>query len=141
PNDVGVLRMNANAANLPRLDKADALPCLSAVHRLVHTVAMRGIATDTTLAHARVDDVRVGLGDRDRPYSARLDLSIGHRIPVGATIGGLEDPAPDAAEIVCVQLRWRARDGNHTSAAIWPDGAIFQRSENLRIIGSNSERS
>src|SRR2546430_16883648 len=95
-NNVGILRMNANARNLPRVFQADVLPGLAAVRRFVNSIAVRYVAANWRLAHADIDRVRIGIRQTDRAYRSRSEnrpvrnwLPINpatHRFPNATTI-------------------------------------------------------
>ena len=75
-------------------------PRAARVGGLVDAVAVRRHdAADGVLAHADVDDVRVGGRDRDRADRRGLHLAVGDVGPRAAAVGGLPDAAADAAEV------------------------------------------
>ncbi len=131
-DEVRVRRVHAHARNLPRVGKPHVLPGLSAVGRLVHAVAVREVASDVRLPHADVDHVRIRLGHGDRADRARLEVLVGHDLPVGAAVGRLPDPAAGGAEVEDVGLVAYADDRDRAAAAVWTDRAEAQALELIR---------
>ena len=85
-DDVGVVRVNDQAADLLHVGEADVLPVLTEVGRLEDTVPYRQIGAVEPFAGAHVDDVR--MRGRDREIA---DRSRGR---------GVEDRSPGAPEVV-----------------------------------------
>ena len=139
PDDVGVARVYADAADLAGFDEADILPGAASVHRFVDTVAVGGIAADAAFAHAGVDDVGVGFGDGDGADGAGFELAVGDGFPVGSGVGGFEDAAADCAVVVGVGLSSDAGDGDDAAGAEGSDGAVFEGTEEFGIVGGYGE--
>ena len=64
-HDVGVARIDADARDGLRLLESEVRPHLAGVRTAIHAVALHDVAAEFRLAHADVDDVRIGLCDRD----------------------------------------------------------------------------
>src|SRR5579863_3705130 len=64
-NNVGVLRINDDSANRPRVVQTRVLPGLAPIERLIYPVAVRDVAADTGFAGAGIHDVRVRRSDGD----------------------------------------------------------------------------
>src|SRR5262249_34951137 len=90
-DEVGVVGVDADPRDLPRILEADVLPAAAAVRRLVDPVPVRDVAADRLLSGPHVNDVRVRLGDGDGPDRARLEVLVGEHLPVGSAVGRLPD--------------------------------------------------
>src|SRR5207244_3037124 len=91
-NDVGILRMNGDAADLERFFEAHVRPGLATVGRFVDAVAPAGGVARVVLARADPDDLRIGRGDRDianRDGRFAVELVL----EGGAAVGRLEQAA------------------------------------------------
>src|ERR1051326_2016378 len=64
---VRVFRMNADLADVARVAQTDLLPRATGVGAAVHTIAMRDVVANTAFARAYINDIRVRLGDCNRP--------------------------------------------------------------------------
>ena len=125
-DDVGILRMDADAADLLGVGESDVFPGAAGVGRFVDTVAVRGIAADAAFAHAGVDHVGIGIGYGDCADRAGLELAVGDGIPIGAAVGGFEDAAAGGAEIIDQWLCGDACDGDHAAATERSDETEFE---------------
>jgi hypothetical protein len=65
---VVIFGMDADLTDVARVLEAEMRPGLARIGRAVHAVAMRHVPADAALAHADVDDVRVGPRDSDRAH-------------------------------------------------------------------------
>ena len=135
---VRVLGMHADLRDVPRPLETEVRPALARVGRAVHPIAVRHVAADAALAHAHVDDVRVGLRDRDRPDRRALEEAIGRVLPVHAAVERLPHAAASGSEIEGVALARIARDGAHAPAAIRPGAAPLEAVEEIRGLASRS---
>src|SRR5262249_21968385 len=97
-HDVGVLRVDDDAADVARLLETDVLPGLAAVGGLVHAVAPRDAVARVVLAGADPHDVGVGRRHRDGT-DAQGRLVVEDRLPAVAAVGGLPDAAGRGAEV------------------------------------------
>src|SRR5205823_413357 len=66
-------------------------PGSSAIHRLVHAVAVRRVAPDARLAHPDVDDGRIRWRDCDGADRSSVEETIGHVAPVETAVVRLPD--------------------------------------------------
>ena len=73
--DVRIFRIDDQAADGVRVRQADELPGLAGVDGLVHAIAADDVAADARFAGADVDDVGIGLGNRDARRSTATRLS------------------------------------------------------------------
>ena len=113
--------------DLPRVFETHAPPCLARVHRLVNSVAMRDIAAYRRLAHAHVNDIRIGVGDGDRTdRTCAKDRVVAHRLPVHAAVRCFPNAAARRAVVIDKRLRGNAGDSRGTTAAIRSDAAILK---------------
>ncbi len=75
-DDVGILGVHANRADLERVIQTKVLPGFARVVRFINAVAMRGIAADIGLTHADVDNVGVGFRDADGADGSGFELAV-----------------------------------------------------------------
>jgi len=121
-DDVGVLWIDEDAADLARVVETEMGPGLSCVGRLVHAVAVRNLRPHVGLAGADVDDVRVGRRNADR--TDRRDwLRVEDRVPRPSGVRRLPDAAADRTEVERVRLSRNAADAVDPAAAERPDAA------------------
>ena len=127
---VRILRMHAHRADVIGLLEADVLPGAPAIHRLINTVAVRGVAAHAGLAHACVDHVGIGLRDFDGADGGGFELPVGDGTPGQAGIGGFPDAAADGTEVVGARIGGHAgnRDGAASAeGADQPEFEVFQK--------------
>src|SRR5206468_7787739 len=55
-DEIGIVRMDADARDVARVFEADVLPRLAGVRRLPHAIAVRDVSADRLLAGTDVDD-------------------------------------------------------------------------------------
>src|SRR5438874_10036570 len=65
-NDIGILRVDDQGADLAGVPEADVAPGLAAVDRLVDAIAVRHVAARGRLPGADIDDVRIRGRDGER---------------------------------------------------------------------------
>ena len=91
-DDVGVLRVDDDAADVLRVAQAHVLPGLAAVDRLVDAVTPRGALAIVRFAGAHPHDVGIGRVDGDVADRHR-GLGVEHVLPRVATIDRLQQTA------------------------------------------------
>src|SRR5215472_2980533 len=91
-NDLRIARMNADAADLARVAKANVFPGFARVGRFINAVPVRDIPAYGRFSHTSIDHVRVGFRDGDGPDRTCLEVFIRDRLPAEAAIRGLPDP-------------------------------------------------
>ena len=128
-DQVRVPWMDANAADVAGVGQADVAPGRAAVGRPVDAVAVRDVHADARLAGAGVDDVGIGVGNRDRAHRGGPEVVVRDVLPVGAAVGGLPDAAGTAAEVERLRLRGIPGHRHHAAAAVRPDAAPLDRLE------------
>ena len=114
-DDVWVVRMDDDFADLERLAKPHVLPCLAAVDRPIDAVAPRGGVSRVVFARADPDDV-VDCSARRRRRRSRRSIR-GRTIASkrGAGVRGLEESARGAGDVP--ERRVFFRDGQIDDAA------------------------
>jgi hypothetical protein len=137
-DDVRIARVDADLRDRVRLGEPNVRPGLAGVDRLVDAIPLHDVPADAGLAHAGVDDVGVGLRDRQRADGAGAKLAVGDGIPGGPAVEGLPDTPTHRAEVVLEGPRRAAGDGDRTAAAIGADGTPLHAPELLRVhrVGS-----
>ena len=131
-DDVGVVRIHEDLADLLRVAQADMRPAPAAVGGFVYAVALGDVRAHVGFAAAGVDDLRVGRRDRDRADRADR-LRIEDRLPGSAGVAGLPDAAVDGAEIVMARIARHAGHRQHAAAAERTDRAPMQVAEKAWI--------
>src|SRR5579875_1171398 len=130
-DDIGIARIDDDAADLLRIAQPDVPPSLAAVCGFVDTVARAERGANVRFTGAGVEHVRIRRRNFQRADgSDRLAIEDG--LPGSAGIGGLPHPAIDRAEIKRSSTTRHAGDRNHTAAAKWPDQSPAQRAQKLR---------
>src|SRR5215211_6359707 len=119
-DEVGVLRVDADAGDVAGVGEAAVRPGLAAIGGLVDTVAVRDVAANRRLAHPDVDHIRVALGDGNRAHGGRLEEAVGDVIPGGAAVGRLPDATGAGPEVEGHLVDRVARDGDDAPAPVWP---------------------
>ena len=114
---IGVVRMDADLANLSRIAKADVLPRLPRIRRAVDAVTGGDIASGAGRSRPNVDDVRIRRSDRNRAHRAHAEKTIRHVGPVIAGVRRLENTASCAAKIVDERLSGNPRRRGRSSPA------------------------
>ena len=117
-NDVGILRIDLDLADLADVFEAGELPGLSRVGRLVDAAPEDHVRTDRFAAGSHVDDVRIRVGDVDGADRAGRDLAVGHREPRDAVVLRLPHTAAARAQIEDAWLRADARGRRRAAAAM-----------------------
>ncbi len=134
-DDVGIRRMNANAGDGLRVAEPDVLPGLAGVDGFVDAVALHDIAAELGLAHADVDHVGIGGGDRDGADGRALELAIGDGPPGEAAVGGLPKSAAGCAEEILERPGGTAGGGDGAAASRRPDATPGEVAEDGRVVG------
>src|SRR5207244_11682438 len=120
-------RMDANLRDRRRVAQADVRRGFTGVDRLVDAVASHDVAADARLAHANVDDVRIGLRDCHGTHRRALDLAIGDWIPAQTPVDCLPHATADGAEVAFLRTTLHAGDGNPSAGALGTDEARLGR--------------
>src|SRR5579871_5309848 len=98
-NDVGILRMHANRADVQSVFETHILPGLARVGGFINAVAVRRVAADVRLAHADVNDIWIGFRNSDGAHRSGFELAIRNRLPGYAAIDGFPNSAAGGAEV------------------------------------------
>ncbi len=77
PDDIGIVRVNADLANEAGIGEADVLPGHAGIGALVHAITVGNIDADRGFAGAGVDHIGIGRGDRQGADCARREKAIG----------------------------------------------------------------
>ena len=137
----GVVRIDADAADRVGIGEAEVPPALPGIVGAVDAVALEDVGAELHLAHADVDDIRVGRCHRDRADRGAADLPIGHRSPCGPAVGRLEQPTAGRAEVVLERSLGMARHRDRAAAPVRPDRApLHGRDERDVVLGSEDCR-
>ena len=110
--NVGVGRMNADAADVADGREADVLPRLARVGGLVDAVANGDVRAKAIGARAGVDDVGVRERDLDGAHGADGEELVGDVHPGLAGVGGAPDATAGGAHIEGMGLAGDAGDGS-----------------------------
>ncbi len=132
-NDVRILRMNDERADMAAVFQADIAPVPAAIDGLINAVAVGDIAAQRRLARAGIDRVVIARRDRERTDRGSGMLLVEHRLPVGAAVGRFPDAAGDRAEIISVRLTRDAFDRDRAAAAKGSDLAPLHSAPELFV--------
>jgi hypothetical protein len=133
PDDVRICRVNANRRDLAGVVEPREPPGGAAVNRFVDPAARGDVAAQTVRPGADVNDVRIGIRDRDRPDRAERNLAVSNRSPARAPIDCAEQPAAGGTHVEGAWLGRHTCNGRHPSTAGRPDETIRQPFEERRI--------
>src|SRR6185312_12114556 len=123
--DIGILRINGNAADMARRVETDVLPRLSAVSGFINAIAIRQVGTEIGFTGAYIDDRRIRLRHGNRA-NRRNGLAVKGRLPGDAAIRGLPHATAYTTEIVNVWLAFNSSHGNGASTTVRADHAPTQ---------------
>jgi hypothetical protein len=130
-NDIRILRIDGNPANVPGVIESDVMPGRAAVGRFINAVAERETGTNVALAGSRINRLRIGGSHGQRPDRC-YRLSIENRSPHRSGIGRLPNSAIDRAEIKGGGIARHAGHGHRASTAERADQAPFEPVQQLR---------
>jgi hypothetical protein len=131
-DDVGVVRIDVDAADLLRVAQPHEAPGLPAVGRAVDTLALGDVRAHVGLAGADVEGLGIGGRDRERADRAHRHV-VEVRPPGAAGVQGLPHATVDGAEVEVVGLTGNARDREHAPATERPDQPPAQVLEQRRV--------
>ena len=134
PDDVRVIGVNTDLADLADVIETDMRPALSGVRRLVYAVTLgRHRVPERRLAHADNDNVRVRRRDGDGANSGAAEVLVRYRLPGRTGVHRLPHAA-GRAHVVHVRILAHA-DGHHrAAAAVRPDHAGFEAVEECPLL-------
>ena len=127
---VRVGRVDAQAADVPRVRQAGERPRRAGVGRLPHAVAAADVAAPRLLAAADVHDARVARRDGDGA-DRTAERAVADVAPRRAAIGRLPDAAAARPHVVRAALAGDAGHGGDAAAAERPDEAPLQRRQQV----------
>ncbi len=132
--DVWIRGMDDEFADVPGVLQSDIGPGLPGVIRTIDAVAEGDISADAGFAGSRVNDVRIGIRDRDAA-DGRGSLFFEKGIPGDAAVRGLPDAARDGAKVISIGLTGNAGDGQCAAAAKRTDQTPLHAGIGFRIDG------
>ena len=119
--------MDADAGDVAGVLEAEVRPGCAGVVGAVYAVAVGEVYADAGLAHARIHDVGVRLGDGDRADRGGVEEAVGYVLPVRAAVGGLPDAAADRTEVEDARVDGVTGDGDDAPGPVGPDAPPFER--------------
>ena len=125
-DQVRVLRVHADAADVARLLQPQVLPGTPGVRGAVHPVAIGDVDADGGLARAGVDHVRVRRRHRQRADGGAGEEAVRDVAPVHPTVGGLPHATGAGAEVEGHGVARVAGHRHHAAAARRADAAPLQ---------------
>ena len=138
-HDVGVRRMHAHLRDLLGQLQPDAREALAGVGALEHSVAVRRrLAAHRVLPRPDIHDVRIRLGDGDRPDRSVHPCAtrpVGDVPPRVAGILRLPHATTRITGVVDVRLRRDPRRSNRPPATGGPNVAPLHRAEKAGVVG------
>src|SRR5262249_44398622 len=130
---IRVARMDPDTSDQARLSQANVLPGLASVGRAINAHTLGDVAAGAGRAGADIDDVRIGIGHRDRSDRASLELAVRDVVPAIAAIGSLPDAATRRTEVIDHRLRRHTRDCRDAPTAAESERAVLETLEQRRI--------
>src|ERR1700723_1450049 len=91
-------------------------PRVTCISRFVDAVAVRSISAYISLAHTRVNDVRIGVGYRNGSHRTQFQLIIGDRIPVIAAVYCFKNASASGSHVKGKRLGLPSCHGSGASA-------------------------
>ena len=131
--------MHHDLGDVLRILEANVRPRFSAVHGLVHSVAIRNISANARFARAHVHHIRIGRrhGHRANGHDSGL---VCHRHPCQPTVFRLPHAARHGSEIISSRITRHAGHGQRAPAAKWPNLPPFHALQRLVIQGLRMNR-
>ena len=132
--NIAILRVNLDARYLARVRQADVGPGVAGVGRLVDTVAVtRRHAANRFFTRPYINDVGIGLGDRDGADRANIKVLVRDVFPTASCVFGLPDATACGAHVIELRVVGHAGHGRHSPAAIGPDHPPLHNVEEFRV--------
>ena len=125
-DDVRVLRMDDDPADLPGVAESDVGPALSAVRGLVHPVPRGDVAPDGGRTASHVNDARVGVRHVNGADGARRVVAVRDVHPALARVGRLPEAAAVRAHEVGPGLLGDAGHRSDPGALVGPDHPVLE---------------
>ena len=132
-NQLGIARIDPYPPNLAGVAQADVLPGATPIRGFVHAISVREIRAQAGFAHAHVDNVRIGFGDRDRTYRAGVEVAIRNRRPGEPRVHRLPYASASGTHVVNQGIIRQTGDGGRAAAAVGTDGTPAQRLEKFPV--------
>ena len=133
-------RVHPDPADRLGVLQTDVTPVPPAIVGAIHTVALKHIRSQLHLAHPDVDDVRVRFCNCHRPDRATPYLTVRHRGPRGATVGGLEEPTTRRAEVVLERSIGVSGYGDRAPATVRSNRSPLERGHQCGLPGGGLRR-
>ena len=125
-DQIGVLRVDADFADVAGFFEADVAPARTAVGRFVDAVAIGDIEADIGLAGAGVKNVGVGLGQSQSTDGGGGEVAVRDILPVGAAVVRFPHAAAAGAEVEDHVFSGMSGYGGGPAAARGTDAAPLQ---------------
>ena len=130
-NQIRVLGIDQDLADLTRIAQADVLPSFARIGRFVDTIAVRNVRAQARFTHSNVNYVRVGFGNRDRTNGTGGEVMIRDVRPSDPGIGCFPYTAAGCPHVIHHTIIDEPGYGRYPPAAIRTDRAPLQRPESL----------
>src|SRR5580658_7632367 len=124
-NDVRVVGIDHDSADLSRIVEADMSPGRSSVGRFVHAIAGSQIFANGAFTRSRINDVGIRWSYHDRA-DRRYRLAVKNRLPGQSSIDRLPDSTANATEIKSRRIAGNATDRDGAASAKRANQAPFQ---------------
>ena len=102
--------MDTYFGDISGIRQAQVYPGLATIGRLIYTITMRHITTDSRLTHTNIDHVGIRSRDGNRTNRCTFKVAVGHIFPEYTAIGGLPDATTRRAKI---EYLWMHRVTSH----------------------------
>src|SRR5579862_5398540 len=130
-NHVCVLRVDYDAADLPRIVETDVMPRRSSVRGFIYSVARRQILSNVRLAGSGINRCGIGRSHCQRPNRGH-GLTVKNRLPDNSRIGRLPDAAIDRAKIKSSRVARHSGNRNRAPSAKRANQAPFESVDEFR---------
>src|SRR5581483_3092376 len=132
-DDVRIPGVDHDVADVARIGEADVLPGVPAIGGTIDAIAVGDVASDRRFARPDVDDVWIGLGDRDGADGRGAEEAVADVLPVGASASRLPDTPGARAKVEGSYLGWVAGNRDDPAPTVWTDQTPLERAQRQRV--------
>src|SRR5262249_8676455 len=132
---VGIVRMDADAADEPRLTKAQMTPGPAGIGRFVNTVAPGYVEPDLGFPGAGIDHIGARAGYGESTDRGRAENTVVEQSPIDPAVNGLPHASGAGPKIEDAAVFGVTGDGDDAAAPRRPDAAPSEDIEFCRCAG------
>ena len=125
-DEIGVVRMNADAADEPRLTEAEMAPGAAGIGRFVNAVAIGYVQPDLGLPGAGINHVGVRAGHGERTDRGGAEKAVADASPINPAINRLPNASGAGSEVEHAAVFGVTGNGYDAAAPRRPDTAPLE---------------